>query len=573
MRKFSYKNPHCILDFIPDKVDGRKVYNVHINGEHSIYMTEEFVKALMDDNGEEKNIDRIQTNDEIFLANNENSNFKGNILNQKIILDMPKESKEPLKLNDFHLGPTRYGEKLEETLTIRPIENFLLFSKGNGLIFKFTGNDIEAKNFSIRDMNARGKTIIDIDCEDGVCKDVSINALKNTFNGPDIYFSFKGFRDKDKKPSSIYIRNFGVSTTLKGEEYYYPKFSTSSLYVIDGSIGSKSNDLGKDFLVEAKENIFMLDLNLTFEPNENNIENSEFGIKANKIEFQKIDADIRGSFIVSKDIEVESEREKSYFKIQDTKIDGGFVYQNINKMRASVRLINVKANVGRSYLQGLGSIELENVTIQHNDKVSLKNVNLYCSETKKVFQLIGVNAYYTNFDNVFLDNTEANSLISLEIGSKDDNSSSSILNTFKNVNISLKGGETFIAKGDNPLSFTSCNFRGDTFIETKNSNPSIFYKVSAVNSNFNDSSLSFSSHDGSGTIINNSEIKGELVCDSVNEITTSCIQNAKLSSLDKVESCYLQDYNHKSDKKETSLLNLNSNEKKFLVNDTEMELL
>lgn len=569
MRKFSYKNPHCLLDFIPDKVDGKKVYNVHINGEHSIYMTEEFVKALMDDNGEEKNIDRIQTNDEIFLAHNENSDFRSNILNQKIILDIPKDNKEPLNFNDFHLGPTKYSEKLEETLTIRPIENFLLFSKGNGLIFKFAGNDIEAKNFSIRDMNARGKTIIDIDCEDGVCKDVSINALKNTFNGPDIYFSFKGFRNKDKKPSSIYIRNFGVSTTLKGEEYYYPKFSTSSLYVIDGSIGSKSNDLGKDFLVEAKENIFMLDANLILEPDES----SEFGIKANKIEFQKIDADIRGSFIVSKDIEVESEREKSYFSIQDTKIDGGFVYQNINKMRASVRLINVKANVGSSYLQGLGSIELENVTIQNNDKVSLKNVNLYCSETKKVFQLIGVNAYYTSFDNVFLDNTEANSLISLEIGSKDDNSNSSILNTFKNVNISLKGGETFIAKGDNPLSFTSCNFRGDTFIETKNSNPSIFYKVSAVNSNFNDSSLSFSSHDGSGTIINNSEIKGELVCDSVNEIATSTLKNVKLGSLDKIEGCYLKDYTYKGEDMKVSLKYIDSNDNKSLANDTQMELL
>lgn len=569
MRKFSYKNPHCLLEFIPDKVDGKKVYNVHINGEHSIYMTEEFVKALMDDNGKEKNIDRIQTNDEIFLAHNENSDFKGNILNQKIILDMPKENKEPLNFNDFHLGATKYSEKLEETLTIRPIENFLLFSKGNGLIFKFAGNDIEAKNFSIRDMNARGKTIIDIDCEDGVCKDVSINALKNTFNGPDIYFSFKGFRDKDKKPSSIYIRNFGISTILKGEEYCYPKFSTSSLYVIDGSIGSKSNDLGKDFLVEAKENIFMLDANLILEPDEN----SEFGIKANKIEFQKIDADIRGSFIVSKDIEVESEREKSYFKIQDTKIDGGFVYKNINKMRASVRLIDVKANVGRSYLQGLGSIELENVTIQHNDKVSLKNVNLYCAEVKKVFQLIGVNAYYTSFDNFYLDNTRANSLISLEIGEKDDRSGSSILNTFKNVDISLKGDQTFIIKGSSPLSLVSCDFEGDTFIETKKINPVSHYKVNVINSKFIDSSLSFSSNGSSETTINNSEVKGELVCNSVGEITTSCLENVKLNSLEKVEGCYLQNYNHKSDGKDNSLVNVNSNEKKFLANDTQMELL
>lgn len=571
MKKISYKNPHCLLDFIPDEVDGREVYNVHLNGEHSIYMTDEFVEALMDENDEGKNIDQIKRNEQIFLVNNNDDGFRGNILNQKIILDLPKNSEEPLKLRDFYLASTRYSEKLEDTLTVRLTQDFLLFTKGDGLIFKFANNDIETKTFYIRDMDARGKTIIDIESEDGVCDSIMINALKNTYNAPNIYFSFKGLKDEEGKPSSIFVRNFGVSTIVKGDDYCYPKFLTNSLYLRDGSIGSKTDDLANDFIVKAKDGIFMLNTNLTFEPDNRN--KGSFGIEANKIELQDIDGEIKGSLIVSKEIEIVSKGEKSYIDIKESKIDGAFVYENIDHKRSLLRLINVNVNVGKSYLQGQGSIELENVAIQHNDKVSLKNVNLYCSEVKKVFQLIGVNACYTSFDNVYVGNTETNSLSYLKIGDKNDSPDSSILHTFKNVNIYLEGADTFIVKGGNALSFTSCDFDGNTYIETKSNNPSIFYKVSGVNSKFTNSSLRFSSNDGYGTAINNSEIEGNFVCDSVKEIAASYLENVKLESLDRVESCYLSAYIYENDGKRSNLINVNSNEEKILPKDTKLEIL
>ena len=561
------------MDFIPDEVDGKKVYNVYLNGEHSIYMTDEFVEALMDENDEGKNIDQIKRNEQIFLVNNNDNGFRGNTLNQKIILDLPKNSEEPLKLRDFYLASTRYSKKLEETLTVRLIQDFLLFTKGDGLIFKFANNDIETKTFYMRDMDARGKTIIDIDSEDGVCDSIMINALKNTYNAPNIYFSFKGLKNEEGKPSSIFVRNFGVSTTLKGNDYCYPKFSTNSLYLRDGSIGSKTNDLSNDFIIKSKENIFMLNTNLAIEPDENRADKGSFGIEANKIEMQNIDGEIKGSFIVSQDIEIESEKEKSFIDIKKSKIDGGFVYTNIDKMRGFVRLIDVNVNVGKSYLQGQGSIELENVTIKNNDKVGFKNVSLYCSEVKKVFQLIGVNACYTSFDNVYVGDTETGGFGFLKIGDKGDSPDSSILNTFKNVNIYMEGADTFIVKGNNPLSFTSCDFDGNTYIETKSSNPSIFYKVSATNSKFTNSSLRFSSHDGSGTIINSSEIESNFVCDSVREIAASYLENVKLESLDKVESCYLSAYIYENDGKRSNLINVNSNEEKILPKDTQVEIL
>lgn len=137
----------------------------------------------------------------------------------------------------------------------------------------------------------------------------------------------------------------------------------------------------------------------------------------------------------------------------------------------------------------------------------------------------------------------------------------------------MEGADIFIVKGGNPLSFTSCDFDGTTYIETKSSNPSIFYKVSAINSKFTNSSLRFSSHDDSGTIINNSEIEGDLVCDSVKEIAASYIQNAKLKLVDRVDSCYLQAFIYENDGKRSNLINVNSNEEKILPKDTKLEIL
>ena len=573
MKKFSYKNSHCLLDFVPDEIDGEKVYNVLLNGEHSIYMTDEFVEALLYENGEGKNIDQIKRNEQIFLVNNNDDGFRGNTLNQKIILDLPKNSEEPLKLRDFYLASTRYSEKLEDTLTVRLTQDFLLFTKGDGLIFKFANNDIETKTFYIRDMESRGKTIIDIDSEDGICDSIMINALKNTYNAPNIYFSFKGFKNEEGKPSSIFIRDFGVSTTLKGDDYCYPKFSTNSLYLRDGSIGSKTDDLTNDFIIKSKENIFMLNTNLAIEPDENRADKGSFGIEANKIELQDVDGEVKGSLIVSKEIEIVSKGEKSYIDIKESEINGAFVYENIDHKRSLLRLQNVNADLGNSYLQCQGEIELENVAIKNNNKVGFKNVSLYCSEVKKVFQLIGVNACYTSFDNVYVGDTETGGFGFLKIGEKNDSPESSILHTFKNVNIYLESADTFIVKGDNALSFTSCDFNGNTYIETNSSNPSIFYKVSGVNSKFTNSSLRFSSNDGSGTTINNSEIEGNFVCDSVKEIASSYLENVKLESLDKVESCYLSAYIYENDGKRSNLINVNSNEEKILPKDTKLEIL
>ena len=61
MKAFTYKNAYCELSFKPDKLQGREVYNVSVNGEHAIYMTEELVKVLQvkNKNGD-ANIDNIK---------------------------------------------------------------------------------------------------------------------------------------------------------------------------------------------------------------------------------------------------------------------------------------------------------------------------------------------------------------------------------------------------------------------------------------------------------------------------------------------------------------------------------
>lgn len=71
----------------------------------------------------------------------------------------------------------------------------------------------------------------------------------------------------------------------------------------------------------------------------------------------------------------------------------------------------------------------------------------------------------------------------------------------------------------------------------------------------------------------NSEIEGNFVCDSVKEISASYLENVKLESLDRVESCYLSAYIYENDGKRSNLINVNSNEEKILPKDTKLEIL
>lgn len=61
--------------------------------------------------------------------------------------------------------------------------------------------------------------------------------------------------------------------------------------------------------------------------------------------------------------------------------------------------------------------------------------------------------------------------------------------------------------------------------------------------------------------------------DSVKEISASYLENVKLESLDRVESCYLSAYIYENKEKRSSLINVNSNEDKKLPNDTKLEIL
>ena len=267
-----------------------------------------------------------------------------------------------------------------------------------------------------------------------------------------------------------------------------------------------------------------------------------------------------------------------------------FLVSNLTSTKLNIDLNNKSPYFGGIHLYGIENFQNPggeiNLHIKANSKNGYYSINIHQLSIDS--EKIGVknplhigfefgdgvlNACYTSFDNVYVGDTETGGFGFLKIGDKGDSPDSSILNTFKNVNIYMEGADTFIVKGGNALSFTSCDFDGNTYIETKSSNPSISYKVSATNSKFTNSSLRFSSHDGSGTIINNSEIEGDFVCDSVKEISASYLENVKLESLDRVESCYLSAYIYENDGKRANLINVNSNEEKILPKDTKLEIL
>lgn len=106
MKSFTYKNAYCELSFKPDRLNGRDVYNVSVDGEHATYMTEELVKAIKkkDDMGS-ANIDSIKKDLTIHnfagsvttLPQDKNlpgiDKWRGNVMSQFILLDLPNGEK------------------------------------------------------------------------------------------------------------------------------------------------------------------------------------------------------------------------------------------------------------------------------------------------------------------------------------------------------------------------------------------------------------------------------------------------------------------------------------------------
>ena len=595
-----------VVNFIPEMVDDLEVYSVvNKNNEHCGYITEDLFNFLMEQDPEEKE------NKALFHralgVDDEEKEEETLIFGKKIILDVSNTK----DINDFEkiiLSPVTYT-KGAKPLTIKIGTFFCIQNQGKLLDINVKSDFIECDNFLVSNLTSTTLNI-DLNNKSPYFGGIHLYGIENFQNpGGEINLHIKansknGYSSINIHQLTIDSEKIGVKNPLHiGFEFGDGVLNASGARIdIPSSekstkkdyymIGSATNgvDLGNSeitFLdggsdkcsyLKAKGLLHAYSSKLRI--GGTNIVNGDLTYSGNE---RKKALLIFKNFTSHSNLNIKSSADGLFNfidttisngkKIITSEINGAFVYENIDHKRSLLRLINVNADLGNSYLQCQGQVELENVAIKNNDKVGFKNVSLYCSEVKKVFQLIGVNAYYTSFDNVYVGDTETGGFGFLKIGDKGDSPDSSILNTFKNVNIYMEGADTFIVKGGNALSFTSCDFNGNTYIETKSSNPSISYKVSATNSKFTNSSLRFSSHDGSGTMINDSEIEGNFVCDSVKEIASSYLENVKLESLDKVESCYLSAYIYENDGKRSSLINVNSNEDKKLPNDTKLEIL
>ena len=164
MKSFTYKNAYCDLSFEPDKLQSREVYNVSVNGEHSIYMTKELVEALQVKN---KNgvasIDNIKKDltlnnfigKEPTLPGDEDlpgiDKWRGNVMSQYILLDLPRNG--GINYSEFYLTPTLYRKGTSEVVTIRPHYTYLISNSKRDLYLKINGNDLEVNNLLIKNKN------------------------------------------------------------------------------------------------------------------------------------------------------------------------------------------------------------------------------------------------------------------------------------------------------------------------------------------------------------------------------------------------------------------------------------
>ena len=272
MKAFTYKNTYCDLSFEPDKLQGRDVYNVSVNGEHSIYMTKELVEALQVKN---KNgvasIDNIKKDltlnnfigKEPTLPGDEDlpgiDQWRGNVMSQYILLDLPHNGE--INYSEFYLTPTLYRKDASEVVTIRPTYSYLISNSKRDLYLKINGNDLEVNNLLIKNKNKKSKTTIELNLLDNIADNISFVDLHGDETDP-VYFYFEKQKKSDHDPQ-IEVENLILPYKEVDGEPRYMKFIGSDLVTQNVKVLDKYDVIHDECYLKSEDAIFLKNTNIS----------------------------------------------------------------------------------------------------------------------------------------------------------------------------------------------------------------------------------------------------------------------------------------------------------------------
>ena len=561
MKAFTYKNTYCDLSFEPDKLQGKDVYNVSINGEHAIYMTKELVEALhvKNKNGV-ASIDNIKKDltlnnfigKEPTLPGDEDlpgiDKWRGNVMSQYILLDLPSSGE--VKFSEFYLTPTIYRKDASEIVTIRPTFSYLISNSKRDLLLKVKDNDLEAYNIFIKNTNKKSKTTIELNLLDNIVGTINIKGLQGHENDP-VYFDFET-KNKVDHEIQIEINNLTLPYTLPdqkaGKEPSCMTFFGSEFVAENVKFIDNFKIVHNDCFLKSEGIIYLKNSNISISSGAGFV----IGIDAKeKINMEYCNLDLRGLTSIGEQLSINGMKGNLLkATLSSTSIDGSLRYRvtdNLQKSEIFLMHANIKIGKGNS-VRLYEDVSIRNTTVEDTSDLSLRNVALEAVTAKNISALKLANIYYANLENFSLENQNDGDKINFNIGSPRQDREK--IKHFKNCTVTLKEGESFDMVSSYHFEANNSSFEGTTMIKLMpaflmpfgEAEPDMSLKVN--NSLFSNAyvSLSYSSKEPSECLIESSEIKRLLRAKNLFSVNSAFLDEVELANVSKINTLSLKNY-------------------------------
>ena len=557
MKAFTYKNAYCELSFEPDKLQGRDVYNVSVNGEHAIYMTKELVEALhvKNKNGV-ASIDNIKKDltlnnfigKEPTLPGDEDlpgiDQWRGNVMSQYILLDLPSSGE--VKYSEFYLTPTLYRKDASEVVTIRPTFSYLISNSKRDLLLKVKGNDLEAYNICIKNTNKKSRTTIELNLLDNIVGTINIKGLQGHENDPAYFY----FETKNKVDHEVHIEIDNLTLPYKklvGEPRYM-KFIGSDFVAENIKFIDDHNIVHDECYLKSEGAIFIKNSNVSISFGAG----SAIGIDAKeKINMEYCNLDLRGLTSIGEQLSINGMKgDLLKATLSSSSIDGSLKYRVTDVLQKSeIFLMHANINVGKgNSARFYEDASVRNTTIENTGDLALRNVALETVTAKNISNLKLANIYYANLENFSLENQNDGDKINFNIGSPRQDREK--IKHFKNCTVTLKEGESFDMVSSYSFEANNSSFEGTTMIKLMpaylmpfgEAEPDMSLKVN--NSLFSNAyvSLTYSAKEPSECVIESSEIKRLLRAKNLFSVNSAFLDEVELANVLKINTLSLKNY-------------------------------
>ena len=555
MKSFTYKNAYCELSFKPDRLNGRDVYNVSVDGEHATYMTEELVKAIKkkDDMGS-ANIDSIKKDLTIHnfagsvttLPQDKNlpgiDKWRGNVMSQFILLDLPNGEK--LNYQDLYLAPTLYRDGANEVVTIRPVKHYLIANGKRDLELKFKDNDLTVNHIFIKNKNSRSKTTIELNFGDKVADEVKIFGLQGYDDKP-IYLYLESKENSEYKPF-VDIENVTLPYREVDKKPYYMKFFGRDFVFTNSRIVDNYNILHDECYLKTSGLLKIKNSTISIGSGKERAIAIE---SRDKIETSYCNLDMKGVTLTSDSFDISgSQGYISHIDLLSSTIKGALYYGVSHQGKeGTLSLLHANIDLGEeNTLTISGNVKIKNTTIKNNKSLYFYNVRLEGVNAKNISGLKLAEIYYTNLENFTYSIADLSEKMALKIGNGLQDREK--IKTFKNTTIALDKDEIFKATGGFSFEATNSSFKGDTEIVLARyslENPSSYVSLKVENSLFSNSkiALSFSEKDAECSIVN-SEIKNKLKAKDLLNVNAAYLNNVYTANISEIKNISLENYNN-----------------------------